>query len=313
MAGSLGEWLSANDLSEFEEIFVQNEIDLKTLLILTDPDLKELGLAFGPRKRILHTIAALKKQGSEQPGAESAKASSTGERRQLTVMFCDLVGSTALSATLDPEELNELIKSYRGACGAVISRYSGHVAQYLGDGILAYFGWPVAFEEAAERAVRSALEIIDAVKAVHSARPLEVRIGLATGPVVVGEDGAEDGESGLAVGETPNLAARLLGLAKPGEIVIAPLTRRLLGNAFSLTDLGQHALKGIEQPVQAWRLDEAKRIEGRFKAAHSGAGQRRWWVARMKPVCLNGAGSWRGRDRGRLCKLADRRASANRD
>ncbi len=270
MDESLGEWLSANDLSEFEDIFVQNEIDLKTLLILTESDLKELGLAFGPRKRILHTIDALKRQGSDQPGGETSKASSAGERRQLTVMFCDLVGSTALSATLDPEELNELIKSYRGACGSVISRYDGHVAQYLGDGILAYFGWPLAFEDAAERAVRSALEIIEAVKAVASARPLQVRIGLATGPVVVGEDGAEDGEAGLAVGETPNLAARLLGLANPGEIVIAPVTRRLLGTAFSLTDLGQHALKGIEQPVQAWRLDEVRRIEGRFKAAHTG-------------------------------------------
>jgi class 3 adenylate cyclase/tetratricopeptide (TPR) repeat protein len=267
MAGPLSEWLRANDLSEFEEIFVQNEIDLKALLILTEPDLKELGLAFGPRKRMLHAIAAWKRLGS---GAENAKTVSPGERRQLTVMFCDLVGSTALSAILDPEELNDLVKRYRAACGAVISRYDGHVAQYLGDGILAYFGWPVAFEDAAERAVRSALEIIESVKGVPSARPLEVRIGLATGPVVVGEEGAEDRESGLAVGETPNLAARLLSLAKPGEVVIAPVTRRLLGNAFSLTDLGQHELKGIEQPVQAWRLDEARRIEGRFKAAQSG-------------------------------------------
>ncbi len=271
MVESLGEWLSANGLSEFENIFVENQVDLKTLLILTESDLKELGLAFGPRKRILHLIDGLKSQSVERPSSATAKASSLGERRQLTVMFCDLVGSTALSTILDPEELNGLIRSYRGACGAVVSRYEGHVAQYLGDGILAYFGWPVAFEDAAERAVRSALEIIDAVKALPSARPLEVRIGLATGPVVVGEDSPEGGgEAGLAVGETPNLAARLLALANPGEIVIADVTRRLLGNAFSLTDLGGHALKGIEQPVQAWRLDEARRAEGRFKAAHAG-------------------------------------------
>ena len=271
MAESLGEWLSANGLSDFEEVFAQNQVDLKTLFVLTDLDLKELGLPFGPRKRILNTVAELKNQSAARPGVETAKASSTGERRQLTVMFCDLVGSTALSTILDPEELNALIKSYRAACGAVVSRYAGHVAQYLGDGILVYFGWPVAYEDSAERAVRSALDIIDAVKAVPSGRPLAVRIGLATGPVVVGGDSPDGGaEAGLAVGETPNLAARLQALANPGEIVIASATRRLLGNAFSLTDLGRHSLKGIEHPVQAWRLDEARRVEGRFKAAHGG-------------------------------------------
>jgi class 3 adenylate cyclase/tetratricopeptide (TPR) repeat protein len=271
MVESLGEWLTANGFSEFEGVFAQNEVDLKTLFVLTDLDLKELGLPFGPRKRILNTIAESKNQTAGRPGVETPKASSPGERRQLTVMFCDLVGSTALSTILDPEELNTLIKSYRAACGAVVSRYAGHVAQYLGDGILVYFGWPVAYEDSAERAVRSALDIIEAVKAMPSARPLAVRIGLATGPVVVGEDSPDGGaEAGLAVGETPNLAARLLGLATPGEIVIASATRRLLGNAFSLTDLGRHSLKGIEQPVQAWRLDEARRVEGRFKAAHGG-------------------------------------------
>ena len=271
MVESLGEWLIANGLSEFEGVFAQNQVDLKTLFVLTDLDLKELGLPFGPRKWILNTIAELKNQTAGRPGVEAPKASSPGERRQLTVMFCDLVGSTALSTILDPEELNALIKSYRAACGAVVSRYAGHVAQYLGDGILVYFGWPVAYEDSAERAVRSALDIIEAVKAMPSARPLAVRIGLATGPVVVGEDSPDGGaEAGLAVGETPNLAARLLALATPGEIVIASATRRLLGNAFSLTDLGKHSLKGIEEPVQAWRLDEARRVEGRFRAAHGG-------------------------------------------
>ena len=269
MVESLGEWLTANGLSEFEEVFAQNQVDLKTLFVLTDPDLKELGLPFGPRKRILNTIAELKAAG--RPGVEAPKASSHGERRQLTVMFCDLVGSTALSTMLDPEELNALIKGYRAACGAVVSRYGGHVAQYLGDGILVYFGWPVAYEDSAERAVRSALDIIDAVKAMPSATPLAVRIGLATGPVVVGEDSADSGaEAGLAVGETPNLAARLLALANPGEIVIASRTRRLLGDAFSLTDLGKHSIKGIEEQVPVWRLDEVRRVEGRFKAAHGG-------------------------------------------
>jgi len=272
MVESLDAWLTAHGLSEFEEVFRQNQVDLKTLLILTDSDLKELDLPFGPRKRILNAIAELKNQNGGRPSFDAPpKAPSPGERRQLTVMFCDLVGSTALSTILDPEELNSLIKIYRGTCGAVVARYSGHVAQYLGDGILAYFGWPIAYEDSAERAVRSALDIIEAVKAMPSARPLTVRIGLATGPVVVGENSPDgSGDAGLAVGETPNLAARLLSLANPSEIVIASATRRLLGNAFSLTDLGRHSLKGIEQPVQAWRLDEARRVEGRFKAAHGG-------------------------------------------
>ena len=184
MVESLDEWLTANGFSEFEEVFAQNQVDLKTLFVLTDADLKELGLPFGPRKRILNTIAELKAAG--RPGVETPKASSRAERRQLTVMFCDLVGSTALSTILDPEELNALIKGYRAACGAVVSHYGGHVAQYLGDGILVYFGWPVAYEDSAERAVRSALDIVEAVKAMPSARPIAVRIGLATGPVVVG-------------------------------------------------------------------------------------------------------------------------------
>lgn len=270
MVESLGEWLNENGLLEFEEVFAQNQVDLKTLFVLTDMDLKELGLPFGPRKRILNLIAELKNQ-TARYGVETPKAPSLGERRQLTVMFCDLVGSTALSTILDPEELNELIKSYRAVSSAVVSRYAGHVAQYLGDGILVYFGWPVAYEDSAERAVRSALEVVEAVNAMPSARPLAVRIGLATGSVVVGEN-SRDGcaEAGLAIGETPNLAARLLALANPGEIVIANGTRRLLSNAFSLTDLGRHSVKGIEQPVQAWRLDEARRVEGRFKAAHGG-------------------------------------------
>jgi len=271
MVQPLGDWLTANGLSEFEEVFAQNQVDLRTLLVLTEPDLKELGLPFGPRKRILNAISELKDQTAQRPVIEIPKVSSFGERRQLTVMFCDLVGSTALSTILDPEELNALIQSYRKTCSDVVSRYAGHVAQYLGDGLMVYFGWPVAHEDAAERGVRSALDIVCAIQAMPSARPLAVRIGLATGPVVVGGDSRDGGaEAGLAVGETPNMAARLLALADPGEIVIAPATRRLLGDTFALTDLGLHSLKGIAQPVQAWRLDEARRAEGRFKAAHAG-------------------------------------------
>ena len=273
MSTSIAEWLKTNDLEDYLPIFIENEIDLKTLDILTETDLRELGLAFGPRKRILSAIEeskhpmALRHAEVETPGV----ASMLGERRQLTVMFCDLVGSTALAALLDPEELHKLITTYRNTCCDVVLRYEGHVAQYLGDGLMIYFGWPIAHEDAAERSVRSALEMVQAVKAIRAAKPLAARIGLATGFVVVGE-ASRDGnaEARLAVGETPNLAARLQALAGPGEIVIAPATRRLLGAAFSLTDLGAHPLKGLAQPVRLWRVEAARRTEGRFKAAHAG-------------------------------------------
>ena len=200
-----------------------------------------------------------------------AADASLGERRQLTVMFCDLVGSTALSTVLDPEELRELIHTYRKACGEVVIRYDGHVAQYLGDGLLIYFGWPRAHEDAAERGVRSALEIVRTVKAIRAAQPLAVRIGLTTGTVVVGNASGNDNTGAMtAVGEAPNLAARLQGLAGPGEVVIGPGTRRLVGDVFALTDLGPHRLKGIAELVPVWRVEALRRMEGRFDAAHAG-------------------------------------------
>ena len=188
MVESLGEWLTANGLSEFEEIFAQNQVDLKTLFVLTDADLKELGLPFGPRKRILNTIAELK--AAERPRAETPKASSRAERRQLTVMFCDLVGQQRFLPSWTPR-IKRIDQGLPRGLRSVVPRYGGHVAQYLGDGILVYFGWPVAYEDSAERAVRSALDIVEAVKAMPSARPIAVRIGLATGPVVVGGESAK--------------------------------------------------------------------------------------------------------------------------
>jgi class 3 adenylate cyclase len=176
-------------------------------------------------------------------------ASAAGERRQLTVMFCDLVGSTALSERLDPEELRELLRVYRQTCGDIVVRYDGHVAQYVGDGVTAHFGWPRAHEDEAGRAVRAALEIVRAVKQVSSVEPLHLRLGIATGSVVVGGTG-EGGDNQLAVGETPNLASRLQALAGPDEIVIGPSTCRLIASAFQLIDLGEHALKGIGGPVR---------------------------------------------------------------
>jgi class 3 adenylate cyclase len=177
------------------------------------------------------------------------------------------VGSTALSEKLDPEELRALLHAYRNHCGEVIARYDGFVARYVGDGILIYFGWPTAHEDDAERAVRAALEIVPAVKQASSAENLSVRIGIATGPVVVGETAGVGDQSKLAVGSTPNLAARLQGLAVADHIVIAASTRRLVGSAFELTDLGEHDLKGIAEPVRAWRVERPLAAESRFDAS----------------------------------------------
>ena len=185
-------------------------------------------------------------------------------------MFCDLVGSTALSEKLDPEELRSLLHAYRTLCGDVIARYDGFVARYVGDGILTYFGWPTAHEDDAERAVRAALEIVPTVKQASSTENLSVRIGIATGPVVVGETAGAGDQSKLAVGSTPNLAARLQGLATADQIVIAASTRRLVGNAFELTDLGENDLKGIAEPVHAWRVERALVTESRFDANRGG-------------------------------------------
>jgi class 3 adenylate cyclase/tetratricopeptide (TPR) repeat protein len=278
MSHGLQQWLVANELAEFEPLLVENEIDLTTLKVLNEADLRELGLAFGPRKRFLNAIAVLKASGAPgvrergREGDAPAPGSMTGERRHLTVMFCDLVGSTTLSERLDPEEMHLLIQSYYRKCTDVVLRYEGYVANYLGDGLLIYFGWPVAHEDAAERSVRAALEMVDAVKSIRAAEPLVVRIGLAAGPVVVGEASREGKvETGLVVGEIPNLAARLQELAGPDEVVIAPSIRQLLGNAFNLTAIGTHSLKGIAEPVPVCRVDGARRVEGRFKAAHAGA------------------------------------------
>ena len=278
-----GTWLAEIGLGRYDHVFASNEIDFDVIRSLSDADLRELGLALGDRKRLLQAVARLDGQqaaDTSTPVVAPATASGPldedavshgGERRQLTVMFCDLVGSTALSEKLDPEELRSLLHAYRTLCGDVIARYDGFVARYVGDGILTYFGWPTAHEEDAERAVRAALEIVHTVKRASSTEDLSVRIGIATGPVVVGETAGAGDQSKLAVGSTPNLAARLQGLAAADQIVIAASTRRLVGNAFELTDLGEHDLKGIAEPVHAWRVERALVTESRFDANRGGS------------------------------------------
>ncbi len=269
---TIAAWLADVGLPQYVELFTREQIDLRVLPELTDDDLTKLGVPLGPRKLLLKAISGLSASGMRDALVRASPPSVLhAERRQLTVMFCDLVGSTQLSQELDPEALRELMTRYQRACTGVVERYDGHIAQYLGDGIMVYFGWPRAHEDDAERSVRAAIDIQAAVTEVAAPAPLQVRIGIATGPVVVGETGGGDpAVPKAAVGETPNLAARLQGLATAGQIVIGPSTQRLIGSAFELEDLGRHHLKGIVDLVQAWSVLSVKVAEGRFEARHGG-------------------------------------------
>ena len=197
-------------------------------------------------------------------GMQSPPAQAEAERRQLTVMFVDLVGSTAIAEKLDPEDFRTVIRRYQESCAAVVGRFEGYVAKFLGDGILIYFGYPQAHEDDAERAVRAGLEIVETMPRIESDQALRARIGIATGLVVAG-DMVGDGvaEKRAVLGETPNLAARLEALAEPNTVVIAPATHRLTGGAFDYADLGSHALKGFSEPVRAWRVTPARRASAR--------------------------------------------------
>jgi class 3 adenylate cyclase/tetratricopeptide (TPR) repeat protein len=261
------EWLEKLGLGQYAVAFETNRIDGDLLAHLNDQILKDIGVeAAGDRMRILRAVEALPDDGAPSPQPAAAKAPEA-ERRQITVMFCDLVGSTALSEALDPEDLRTLMQAYQQAAGAVIERYEGHVAQYLGDGLMTYFGWPQAHEDDAERAVRAGLEIVGAVKDVAAPAPLEIRVGIATGAVVVGETGGGDASvPQAAVGETPNLAARAQGVAAADEVIIAAGTRRLVGGNFVLDDLGAQALKGIVEPVRLFRVAAIAEAEDRFAA-----------------------------------------------
>jgi class 3 adenylate cyclase/tetratricopeptide (TPR) repeat protein len=269
---SITGWLELVGLSEYANLFIENNIDVDVLRDLTDQDLEAIGVSFGHRKKILRAIVALRepaRRSSQFPLPELPR--DEAQRRQLTMIFCDLVGSTRLSLQFDPEELSELISAYQAVCSSVISTYDGFIARFIGDGVLAYFGYPAAHEDDAERAVRAGLEIAAAMQRItnRSGTKLEVRIGIATGLVVVGDlIDRSPSEKQLAVGETPNLAARLQSLADPGSVVIAASTRRLLGDLFSVRDIGSHEIKGVSQSVQAWVVEGLSASEIRFEAVH---------------------------------------------
>jgi class 3 adenylate cyclase/tetratricopeptide (TPR) repeat protein/ABC-type transport system involved in cytochrome c biogenesis ATPase subunit len=278
----VGVWLRGLGLGQYEAAFRENEIGGDVLPNLTADDLKELGVTVvGHRRKLLTAIGSL---GRPLPAFDVAArapppppplgdrhAQDTAERRQLTVMFCDLVGSTALSARLDPEDMREIVGNYHRSCAEQITKAGGFVAKYMGDGVLAYFGYPQAHEHDAERAVVAGLALAEAVPMLKTAAgtPLQVRVGIATGLVVVGDlIGSGDAQERGVVGDTPNLAARLQALAEPNMVVIADSTRKLLGNLFELRDLGPQYLKGIAGPTRAWAALRASSVESRFEALH---------------------------------------------
>jgi len=273
-------WLRSLGLGKYEAAFRENEIDETVLPSLTHENLKELGVtALGHRLKLLEAIAALSvDRGAKTPpadatmpsSAESARSEDRAERRQVTVMFSDLVGSTALSARMDPEDLREVVSAYQKCVSDVVRHFGGFVAKYLGDGVLVYFGYPEAHEDDAERAVRAGLELVAAVSDLKTRTTLQTRVGISTGLVVVGDlIGSGASQEQAIVGETPNLAARLQSVAEPNSVVIAESTRKLVGNLFELENLGAKDLKGIAEPVRAWAALRPASVESRFEALHA--------------------------------------------
>jgi class 3 adenylate cyclase len=269
----VGVWLEQLGLGQYRALFRESAIDADVLPELTDSDLEKLGLALGHRKRLLKAIANLGvaedlQLGKLTPAPIPQCSTDAAERRQLTVMFCDLVGSTALSRRLDPEDMREVIRGYQDAVSGVVARYGGYVANFLGDGIVAYFGWPQADEDDAAQAIRAGLEAIETVSQLPcAAERLGTRVGIASGTVVVGDvETAGRRQSGAVAGDTPNLAARLQAVADTDQVVIDELTRQLAGAGFLLQELGPQALKGIAEPVHAARVLAERATESRFEA-----------------------------------------------
>ncbi len=277
----VAEWLQRNGLDQYAQTFAENHIDYSVLPDLTENDLEKLGVSLGHRKKLLRAIDAVRAAGQvsgntevSNSGAEAPSPSKhrDAEFRQITVMFCDLVGSTQLSEKLDPEDFQKLIDAYREECRAAIGRYEGQVARYFGDGVMAFFGWPRAHEDDAVRAVHAALEIVSGVTKISGPVTLASRVGVCSGPVVVGEM-VDSGTpwSMDAVGETPNIAARIQNLAAADTVLISESTRRLVSSAFDFQDLGPQELKGVTEPLHVYRVLAAKSTAGRFEAAHAGS------------------------------------------
>jgi class 3 adenylate cyclase/predicted ATPase len=269
-------WLERLGLGQHVQVLTENDVDLDVLPHLSDDDLKDLGLSLGHRRKLVAalsdeaTVAETAAQPDPAPPYTDPETEGDAERRQLTVMFCDLVESTELSQKLDPEELREVLRCYHDTVARIITGHQGHVAKLLGDGVLAYFGWPHAYEDQAAQAIHAALAAAVAVGGIEGAgEPLAARAGIATGQVVIGDMmGGAVQERGAVAGETPNLAARLQGLARPGEVVINDATRRLTRGSFVLEEGGGHRLKGFAEPVAVWRVTDTARTGSRVESTH---------------------------------------------
>ena len=288
MDNRVSAWLESLGLGAYRESFQQNAITWDVLSELNDGDLASLGVLLGHRKKLLRSIAQLSQSG-ESDGTKSQPVGAgqgiepfppdgeRAERRQLTIMFCDLVGSTALASQLDLEDLQTAIRRFLDTCSQAISRFNGYIAKYMGDGLLVYFGYPHAYEHDVERAVHAGLAVLDLVKALPREHPAQqgfeiaARIGIATGHVIVGEVmGQETAKERSVFGETPNLAARLQALAAPNQLVVDSTTKRLVGSEFEFTDRGAFSLKGFETPVHVWQVLRIKPSASRFESYRSG-------------------------------------------
>ena len=272
----IADWLRKLGMPEYAERFAEERIEIDVLPELTDQDLERLGIPLGHRRRMLRAIrdlgnASVAATVPPAPVATEPTRQDDAERRQLSVMFTDLVGSTALSTRLDPEDLREIISAYHRRCAEVIAKHGGFVARYMGDGVLAYFGYPHAHEDDGERAVLAGLALVEASTKLETAAgvPLQTRVGIATGVVVVGDLIGVGAQEQAVVGATPNLAARLQALAAPGTVVIAASTRRLTGGLFEYRDLGTVAVKGFAENVSACQVLGASTTESRFEAMHT--------------------------------------------
>jgi class 3 adenylate cyclase/predicted ATPase len=269
-ASDVGAWLDGLGLGQYRALFAQQQIDAEVLGDLTDADLLQLAIPLGHRKRLLRALGKLPEPTPITPIGVAPGA----ERRHLTVLFCDMVGSTALASQLDPEELRDVMRPFFERCEEIIKGTGGHPARYMGDGVLAYFGYPQAQEDAAERAVRVGLRLVAAIPKMRSGSgaKLDVRVGIASGLVVVGDilgEGAAREEA--VIGEIPAVAARLQGLCGPGDVLISDAAQRLLGRRFVLEDAGRHILKGISEPAQVWRITAERAVESRFAASRGSA------------------------------------------
>ncbi|MGZ3320043.1 MAG: AAA family ATPase [Xanthobacteraceae bacterium] len=268
----IAEWLASIGLGEYSQCFAENAIDLSVVPDLTEQDLKDLGVLLGHRRKMLRSIADMKGSvlPTPLPGPKPVPRADA-ERRQLTIMFCDLVGSSELAVRLDPEDLRRVIGAYHNCIKEIIARYQGIIARYMGDGVLAYFGYPQAHEDDAEQATRAGLALVEAVAGLQTdiGTELHVRVGIATGTVIVGDligEGAAQEQA--VIGETPNLAGRLQTVAEPGTVLICKSTRRLTGGHFEYRDLGPVTLKGWAEPAQAWHVLRTSGVESRFEAQH---------------------------------------------